>query len=264
MIEPILQFVHISDTHISADRDYGREHAPHSTQEGAEALVRELNALPFKPDFVLHTGDVAYDPDPSAYDTALAILRKIQYPVYYAAGNHDYSDELQRTMLGREDILPSFHYSFEANGVEIVVLDSNGPAEPPRGFVDDEQLKWLEGICSTQDERPLVIAIHHNVLPVGVPWLDEYMRITNGDAVHRALLPGRHRIRGVFFGHVHQNISMYRDGILYTSVLSSWDQFHAWPGQVDTISDEGADLGFNIVTLTHDQTFIRRCRFRLD
>jgi Icc protein len=263
MTTPILQFVHISDTHISSDPDYGRKYAPYSTQEGAAALVRQLNALPFKPDFVLHTGDVAYDPDPSAYGVALNILKPIEYPVYYVAGNHDYPAELQRVMLGREEILPAFYYTLEVNGVQIVVLDSNGPAEPPRGFVSDEQLAWLERICSAVDDRPLVVAVHHNILPVGIPWLDEYMRTVNGEAVHQVLLKARNRLRGVFFGHVHQNISMYCDGILYTSALSSWNQFHAWPGQVETIHDEDAEPGFNIVTLTGNQTYIRRCRYRV-
>jgi hypothetical protein len=89
------------------------------------------------------------------------------------------------------------------------------------------------------------------------------MRITNGEALHQVLLQGKERLRGVFFGHVHQSISMYRDGILYTSALSSWSQYHAWPGQVETVRDEGAEPGFNVVSLTHDQTYIRPYRFQV-
>jgi len=265
MTDTILRFVHISDTHISANPDYGRGSwgALHSTHEGAQALVRQLNSLPFEPDFVLHTGDVAYDPDPSAYAVARDILEQIRYPVYYVAGNHDYPSELQRSMARRDEILPSFYHTFEVNGVQVVVLDSNGPAEPPRGFVIEEQLTWLANLCQADDSRPLIVAVHHPILPVGIPWLDDFMRTTNGEAVHHALTPARHRLRGVFFGHVHQNLDMYRDGILYASTLSSWGQFHAWPGQVETSADLGADLGFSVVTLTRDQTYIRRCRFDL-
>jgi len=264
MTDTILRFIHISDTHISANPDYGRGswQSPRSTREGAEALVRQLNNLPFEPDFILHTGDVAYDPDPSAYDVARDILGKLRYPVYYVAGNHDYPSELQRIMLNREELLPSFYYTFEINGVQFVCLDSNGPAEPPRGFVTEEQLTWLESICRADDSRPLIVAIHHHILPVGIPWLDDFMRTTNGEEVHRALFPARDRLRGVFFGHIHQNVDMYRDGILYASTLSSWVQFHAWPGQTETIADIDADPGFSLVTLTRDQTYIRRCRFR--
>jgi Icc protein len=261
----ILRFVHISDTHISSDPGYGREHwqVGHTTRQGAEALVQQLNNLPFEPDFILHTGDVAFDPDPSAYEAAREILGQVRYPIYYLAGNHDYPVELQRRMTARTDIISPFYYTFEVNGVQFACLDSNGPAEPPRGFVTEEQIEWLANICSTPDSRPLVVAVHHNILPVGVPWLDDFMRTTNGEAVHQALIPARDRLRGVFFGHVHQNLDMYRDGILYTSVNSSWVQFHGWPDQDKTIEDEAADPGFSVVTLTPNQTYIRRCRFRL-
>jgi Icc protein len=263
--DTILRFVHISDTHISSNPAYGRDHwqVGHTARQGAEALVEQLNNLPFRPDFILHTGDVAFDPDPSAYEAAREILGQIRYPVYYLAGNHDYPVELQRRMMNQAEINAPFYYALEVNGVQIVCLDSNGPAEPPRGYVTEEQIAWLENICTTPDSRPLIVAVHHNILPVGVPWLDEFMRTTNGEAVHQALLPARERLRGVFFGHVHQNLDMYRDGVLYTSVNSSWVQFHAWPGQDKTIEDVAADPGFSVVTLTSEQTYIRRCRFRL-
>jgi Icc protein len=263
MADTLLRFVHISDTHISTSPDYGLREHRHSTRTGAEALVRELKNLPFTPDLVLHTGDVAYDPDAKAYAAAKEILEQIPYPIYYVAGNHDHPEALQQVMLNHHEAHKPFYYTFEVKGVQFIVADSNGPAEPPRGYVDAEQLAWLTELCSAKDDRPLVVAVHHNALPVEVPWLDDYMRITNGEAFHQALLPARERLRGVFFGHVHQNLTMYRDGILYNSTLSSWNQFHAWPGQEPTVEDVDAEPGYSIVTLTRNQTYIRRCRFRV-
>ncbi len=263
MPDNLLTFVHISDTHISPDPEYGKEYTVWNTCEGAEALVSAVNALPFDVDFILHTGDVVYDPDPAAYHTARDVFEKLQSPVYYLAGNHDHPGELQRILQGRTEIIAPFHYTFEINSVQVICLDTNGPAEPPRGLIVDGQLAWLEALCSASDDRPLVVAMHHNPLPIGSGWLDEYMRISNGEEVQRILLKARHRLRGVFFGHVHQNISYYREGIFYTSALSSWNQFLAYPGLDDTIPDVGAQPGFNVVTLTRDQTFIRRWHFRV-
>lgn len=263
MPDTLLTFVQITDTHINPDPDYGLKTSPHNTREGAEALVQQVNALPFKVDFVLHTGDIIYDPEPEPYYAAREILGQIKYPVYYVAGNHDHPAELQRILLGRSEILSPFHYEFEVNGVQIIVLDSNGPAEPPRGYITPEQLTWLHKLCARADTRPLVVAVHHNVVPIGSPWLDDYMRITNGEDLHRVLLSAKDRLRGIFFGHVHQGVSMYRDGLLYTSGLSSWSQFKAWPGLTDTTHDVGAECGFNVVTITHNQTFIRHWRFRV-
>lgn len=261
MPDNLLTFVHISDTHIPADPAYALDYASIQPYEGARLLVDKINALPFAPDFVLHTGDVAYNPDPEAYTNCKDILSAIKYPVHYVAGNHDSSADLQRVMMGKNEPVAKLHYTFEVNGVQFAVVDSNGPAEPPRGFMTEGQLAWLREICEADDARPLVIATHHNPLATGVPWLDDFMAIQNGEAFHRALLPARGRLRGVFFGHVHQNLDIYRDGVLYCSALSPWTQYHAWPGLDETMPDMGAEPGFSIVTIAREQTFIRRYRY---
>jgi 3',5'-cyclic-AMP phosphodiesterase len=257
----MLTFIHISDTHIHSDPSYTREGAPTTSQAGARALVREINGLSFRPNFVLHTGDVAYDPYEAAHETAAQILAGIRYPVYYLAGNHDASAALQRHFIPDKTVMRQLHYNMDVNGVQIVAVDSNGPADPPRGYMTDTQLRFLQEICDADDPRPLIIATHHNPISVGVPWLDDYMGIQNGEAFHAAILPARHRLRGVFFGHVHQNIDIYRDGILYASTLSSWMQLRAYPGLRKTEVDSRAEPGYSIVTVTADRTFIRRCRF---
>jgi Icc protein len=261
--EVLLQFVHISDTHISADPAYTHAEADYPAVAGAQELVRQINALPFQPDFVLHTGDIAYDPVPSAYDAARAILQDIRYPTYYLVGNHDDPALLQQKMVGRTQILSPYDYEFELNGVQIVCLDSNGPAQFAGGSLLPKQLEWLEGICKSHDVRPLVVAVHHNALPIGSSFWDDFMRMTNGEDFHRTLLSAQRRLRGVFFGHVHQGTETYRDGILYSSVLSSWYQLQCWPGQSGILEDRGAEPGFNVVTITRSQTFIRRHRYHV-
>ncbi|MBC7813583.1 MAG: metallophosphoesterase [Burkholderiales bacterium] len=269
MTDTQLCFVHISDTHLNPDPNYQSQHAIHHPLVGAEALVRELNRLPFEPDFVLHTGDVVYDPVPAAYDLARDLLGRIPYPVYYLAGNHDEGDALQRILLEREEPLKPYHYSFEVNGVEFVCLDSNEialvnpPVAHPAGYVGEQQLIWLDGFCSALDLRPLIVAVHHNPMQANVPWLD-WMRIKNGDDLHKILLKARNRLRGVFFGHTHQNMEFVRDGIFYSGSASSWNQFHAWPGQDETIADRNALPGFNVVLLMSNGTLMtRRHTFKL-
>jgi Icc protein len=251
MTPPLVHFVHVSDTHIHPDPAYGLEDAGKSALAGARALVARLNDLPFTPDFILHTGDVAADPVPGVYDAVREVLGAAKHPIRYLAGNHDEHGTLP---LDEE---------FDVNGVQFVCIDGNGSAAPPRGFVTEAELSRLRRVCESEDARPLVIATHHNVLPIGSPWYDEFMRMTNGEAFHGAILPARHRLRGVFFGHVHQDIETLRDGILYSAVSSSWCQFHAWPGQEKTVHDREAQAGFNVVTVSKDQTTIRRHRFPL-
>ncbi len=260
----LLRFVHITDTHISDDERYNIPGAPHTPVIGARALVHQLRSLPFTPDFVLHTGDVIYDPVDSAYAAAKKILNGIPYPVHYLPGNHDSVIGLQRHLLGIESPTEPYDYTFEVKGVQVICIDSNRPAEPPRGRVSEAQLAWLRAQADPHDPRPLVVAVHHNVLPIGVPWWDDFMRMENGADFHAALVPARARIRGVFHGHVHQDADTYVDGILYTSALSSWYQIHAHPGQLETENDRRVAPGYSVVTISKAGTFICRHRYMVD
>ena len=235
--------------------------AAYHPRSGVDSLISQLNNLPFTPDFVLHTGDIVSAPDARRYVLARDLLSQIKAPVYYIPGNHDESEMLQRIFLQRETVQPTLHYELDINGVQIVCLDSTGPAQQPSGMVSTQQLDWLRVICEAQDPRPLVVAVHHNVIPTGVPWLDDYMRMANGDDLHAILCSARQRLRGVFYGHIHQQTQTWRDGIVYSSVLSSWYQLHAWPGQADTVFELDAEPGFSVVTIGRDFTHVRQHRF---
>jgi Icc protein len=259
-----LRFVHISDTHINPDLSYNKDYARYTPLPGAQALVNAINALPFQPDFILHTGDIAYDPIPAVYEDVKALLSQLQAPVYYLAGNHDDSRAIQTVLMGRstDDLDPYLYYEFEINGVQVACLDSNGPHVPenPSGSVTLEQLQWLEALCTADDARPLIVAVHHNIIPVGVPWLDDWMRMENGEDFHQIVRKAGSRLRGVFFGHIHQQLTTMRDGVLYVASASSWCHFNGYPTPEDTrpTADFHTPPGFSVVTVTENQTFIRR------
>ena len=83
----MLEVIHISDTHFGPDRSLDIRGA--NVCARAEALVREISKLPFVPDLIVHTGDVANDPHEGAYELAEKVLSKLPAPVFYATGNHD-------------------------------------------------------------------------------------------------------------------------------------------------------------------------------
>jgi 3',5'-cyclic-AMP phosphodiesterase len=263
MSDTLLTFIHISDTHISPDPNYSLSEADYTPLEGAKELVKSLQALPFKADFILHTGDVVYDPHESAYATAKEIFAPLDIPIHYIAGNHDHNDGLQRHLMGRDasDVIPNLHYEFEVNGVQIICVDSNGPVEVPAGYVTDDQLEWLESLCTADDDRPLVIAIHHNPIAVGIPWLDNLVKITNGLAFHNIIKKAQSRLVGVFYGHIHQSTTTYYDGVMYSSASSSWRQFLSAPSMINPLPEEGARPGYSVVMVKPNQSFTRRYQF---
>jgi 3',5'-cyclic-AMP phosphodiesterase len=225
----LLTFIHISDTHIYADPAYTGGFVPFSPYAGVAEMVKQINALPFHVDFVLHTGDVMTDPaNPEDYLVARDLLSPIRYPVYYLPGNHDRPEAMQQFLLQTDHLAVNrkMDYQFVINDVQIVCLDTSMPGTAA-GHVNDDQLSWLEAICVAADDRPLVVALHHHALPLLAPWLDA-IALDNGEALHHVLLHARARLRGVFYGHIHENTATTRDGITYYSALSGWFQTRTW------------------------------------
>ena len=271
MSEVLLNFVHISDTHLlypDERKDFigvSPEFAqyaeqvltqPHHTTTITAALAQQINALPVPVDFVLHTGDVAGE-STTDYEHIAGLLGQIHYPLIYTPGNHDSLPGMQRVCSQKAPEV----CEYEFNGVQIVALDSSRYGTGHGGRLSADQLDRLDAICSAA-ERPLIVATHHHPMPIDVPWLDE-LGLVNGADLHRVLLKARRRLRGVFIGHIHHSLDIYKDGILYSSVASAAYQFTAWPGYQQASLDTLADPGFNLVTVTFDQTIIRHYRFRV-
>jgi hypothetical protein len=112
--------------------------------------------------------------------------------------------------------------------------------------------------------RPLIVAVHHNIAKVGIPWLDHYMGTVNGDQVHQVLLEAKHRLRGVFTGHIHQNLDVVHDGILYSAAASPWFQFSAYAGLTATARDQAGVPGFSVVTISRPLCAGIRLSYRCD
>jgi len=259
-----LTFVHVSDSHLATDPAWSGPLTDILPRPGAEALLREIAALPLPIDFVLHTGDVHSDPErPEEYRQAADLYRQLRMPVYFLPGNHDRSDWLQQELMGIDEPAAQADQEFEIGGVQFLLLDSSAPGvDEHYGWLEAEQLDWLAQRCAADDPRPLVVALHHNPLSLGVSWSEELI-LRNGEALHEVLTLARHRLRLVLYGHIHESVLTLRDGIAYHSVRGSWFQLRTWYGQASLGTEPLQWPGYNLVTLTERDTFVRHCRLRL-
>lgn len=256
----MIRFIHISDTHIGDTKDFLIQGA--NPFDGTKKLIEELNKLPFRPDFIVHTGDVAASNGESeSYTLAQKLFNEISTPTYFVTGNHDKSGPMKKMMKYGEKIdlldAETNMYQFDVNGIRNIVLDARGPdAIDPHGIVSDEQLKILEKAIK-DGTMPLAIYIHFFPLPLDNAWLDQDMLLLNGSTFHKLLKKHASRIRGVFTGHVHRGMQYYRDGILYASVGSSFLQFSALAKQVAPVFEKEKIGFYNVVSITPDSTIIK-------
>lgn len=269
MTQPLVRFVHLSDTHLLPPgqaldySDIPPEYAhfarqalalPYDAATALRALAAAISALPFTPAFILHTGDVAGQlAAPEDYSAFRETLADLPAPVIYTPGNHDDSSALQRYLLGHSPALP-FDHAHVINGARLVCLDSTVPGSHA-GRVSVAQIDWLKAQIALDDDCPLLVALHHHPLPLGAAWLDSLM-LDNSEALHTVLRRAGSRPRAVFYGHIHAHTHAVRDGVLYTSAPGVWCQFCAWPGDGPPALLEQAAPGFNIVTVYADRVAV--------
>lgn len=252
MPEPLLNFVQFSDTHLSGDP--AATDSPNS-YTATRAIIAQINALPFPVEFVLHTGDAGNDPAaPADYAPIREVLAELTVPFHIIAGNHDDARWLTDVVAGRIAELP--YYTFDHKGVRFICLSTPIPKEV-HGRVGEEQLQWLDEVLSHAGIMPVVVALHHHPFPLGAKVLDGY-GLLDGEELHQVLVNSRAKIACVLFGHIHETVITARDGILYTSVQSAWQQLRSWPGQTDIARDESQVAGFNVVSILPDGTALIR------
>lgn len=276
MTPPLVRFIHLSDTHLLRPgripdyREIPPEYLhfasqvlalPYDSAAALRALVAAVNALPFKPDFTLHTGDVAgYVGAPEDYESFRELLADLPTPVIYAPGNHDDSAALQRFLLGQAPAQP-YDHAHTINGVQLVCLDSSLP-DAHAGRLSAAQLDWLAAQLAPDDNRPLLVALHHHPLPLGATWLDSLI-LDSGEGLHAVLTRASNRPRAVLYGHIHAHTVTVRDGVLYASAPSAWCQFRAWPSDAPPALLDGAAPGFNLVTVYSDRIAVLHHRLPL-
>ena len=257
----MLTFLHISDTHISDDaRDlpaYDFNGAPHPNR-GAENLIEAIRRLPFEIDFVLHTGDVCADPFADNYRCARDLLRQIEQPLYLLPGNHDSADLMFDILHDGEALTVLRDARVQVQDHHLLALDTSGEGDVHAPTLGEDQIEWFaEQLESIGDQRAIV-ATHHPLIETGMRWLDETMRVQNGERIQSILQEYSANIAGVFHGHIHQQTNTHCDGVLYVSCPSTWFNLAAYPGVLEAQYDLDTPGGFNLVLIQENRTFVRR------
>jgi len=163
-------FLQISDSHIGFDKP-----ANPNTKGTLEEAIERVKALPAKPYFMIHTGDITHLSKPSEFDDAEKIISQAKLDVHYVTGEHDVVDpeagKLYRERYGRGTKGPGY-YSFDANGVHFVGLVNVANLKGGgMGSLGDEQLEWLEDdVKGRSASQPIVVFAHIPLWTVYPEW----------------------------------------------------------------------------------------------
>jgi 3',5'-cyclic AMP phosphodiesterase CpdA len=164
-----LTFLQISDSHVGFDKP-----ANPNALGTLEEAINKIKALPVKPAFLIHTGDITHLSKLSEFDDADRIISQARLDVHYVPGEHDVIDpeqKLYRERYGR-GAQGAGWYSFDANGVHFIglvnVVDLKAGG---LGNLGNDQLEWLESdLKGRSASTPIVVFAHIPLWSVYPQW----------------------------------------------------------------------------------------------
>lgn len=194
-----LTFVQISDSHIGFHRPENPD-----TSATLRQTIAKIRALPRRPDFVLHTGDITHLSTPEQFDNAQQMLRELNLPIHVVPGEHDTQDPGNgREFLNRfgTGTRGDGWYSFDHSGVHFIAL-VNVVHLNPGGFggLGEDQIAWIrDDVSHLHSSTPIVVFAH-------MPMWSLYPQWGWGTQDAEAALQPLARFGSVTVlnGHVHQ------------------------------------------------------------
>ena len=200
--------IQISDCHLPADpQQKYRGIKPH---KNLKTLLQKARLL--KPELLLATGDLSEDGSLVSYEALQKFFRPLEVPVLALPGNHDDAGLLAEIFPGS----PTDKVSVSEHGPwQIIRLNSSLPGKP-EGRLSEEMLAELEGLLDKNNQRPSLIALHHQPIAIGSPWIDKYP-LTEPQAFLQ-IVDQHPNVKAVIWGHVHQVFETDRNG---TAMLGS-------------------------------------------
>ena len=164
-----LTFAQISDSHVGFDKP-----ANPNARGTLEEAIAKITALPDKPAFMIHTGDITHLSKEKEFDDADSIISQSRLDVHYVPGEHDFLDPEQKLYRDRyaRAAKGAGWYSFDANGVHFIGLNNVVDLKAGGlGNLGADQLEWLENdVKSRSASTPIVVFAHIPLWTVYQDW----------------------------------------------------------------------------------------------
>jgi 3',5'-cyclic AMP phosphodiesterase CpdA len=209
-------FVQLSDSHIGFHNPPNKD----VTATFKEAVNR-INALPRRPDLLLHTGDLTHLSKPDEFDTVAEVLKEAKAgEVFCVPGEHDVFTDDGKRYLERygKGTRGTGWRSFDQRGVHFVglvnVMDLKAGG---LGALGKDQLDWLKkDVAGLGDSTPVVVFAHVPLWSVYPKW--GWGTEDGGQALE---LLKRFGSVTVLNGHIHQVLQKVEGNVTFHTARST-------------------------------------------
>ena len=208
-----LYFVQISDSHI------GFQGTANPDVLGSfSKAIADVNALPQRPAFVIHTGDLTHTSTAEQFNTVKDLLGTLKTPkVVVVPGEHD-------TVMGPKPYLDVFGAgsqgdgwsSFDMGGIHFLLLN-NVVDVVNLGHLGTAQLEFIEkDVANLRSDTPIVVFAHIPMWTIYEKW-----GWGTDDAAQALSYLKRFASVTVLNGHIHQVMSKVEGNVTFSTVSTT-------------------------------------------
>ena len=212
-----LQFVQLTDTHIF--QDINKDFDGVNTYESLKRVIQFARQDHWPPDAILLTGDLVHDPTVEAYKNLLSVIQELEAPVICLPGNHD-SPGLMYKQLNSKNV--STHKLIVTKHWIIIMLNTV-IENSHSGKLESSELEYLDQTLQLFEDKFSLICLHHPPVKIGSPWMDA-MGLENSTEFF-SIVDKHNKIKGILWGHIHQEFSSKYNEILLMATPSTCIQF---------------------------------------
>jgi hypothetical protein len=209
-------FLQISDSHVGFDKP-ANPNALGTLQEAIDKVV----AMPAKPSFMIHTGDISHLSKPKQFDDADQVIGQAKLDVHFVPGEHDIIDEGQGKLYldryGKSAKGAGWH-SFDQAGVHFIglvnVVDLKAGG---MGNLGADQLAWLaDDLAGKSASTPIVVFAHIPLWTIAPEW-----GWGTDDSAQALALLARFGSVTVLNGHIHQLMQKVESNVAFHTARST-------------------------------------------
>jgi 3',5'-cyclic-AMP phosphodiesterase len=211
-----LSFVQISDSHLGFNKPANTD-----VVGTLKVAIDKINALPVRPELLLHTGDISHLSKPAEFDAADQILKSASAKdVFFVPGEHDVLDDDGKSYLERygKGARGAGWRSFDKQGVHFIgLVNVMNLKQGGMGSLGREQLEWLEDdVKHLKSSTPVVVFAHIPLWAVYPEW-----GWGTEDSAQALGYLKRFGSVTVLNGHIHQVMQKVEGNVTFHTAMST-------------------------------------------
>ncbi len=159
-------------------------------------VLDDIKKLSPPAELIIASGDLSDDGSTQSYQRLHDIFDTLPCPVYVLAGNHDETETMLNHLLAEK----TFYDRQKSLGDWQIIFVNTKREGASYGFVDDDEMRWLETRLSKTNQSVLLV-MHHTPLRLCA---SPTCQMQNADQLLK-LIKQFKQVKGLIAGHTHNH-----------------------------------------------------------